>query len=280
MKTNHNHMQTKNLNKDMTCPICHSSEISDYLELYRCKICTHMFSKNIHDDDYWQDLYENKYNVIHRKHDEKRKQMYRQEVKWISKSKKLEGTFLDVGCAHGDFFSFLPKEMKKIGMDLSTQVIEDAKKLHPDCEFHKTNIFEFIDKNKFNFIQFRGVLQHSVDPVNNLKYAINLLEKDGVIIITSLPDFSSLASKFYKRNFGFYAPKLSPHFFTKKSFLFMLQSLGLKVLAYDSPYLKTPYANLPKDLLLFFINKFRNKTNPPFFGNVKNYIVGLDHSAD
>src|SRR3989338_6655420 len=185
MKTNPNHMQTKNLNEDMTCPICHSSEISDYLELYRCKICTHMFSKNLYDDNYWQDLY----------------------------------------------------------------------------------------KNKFDFIQFRGVLQNSVDPVNNLKHAINILEKDGVIIITSLPDFSSLTSRFYKQNFGFYAPELSPHFFTKKSFLFMLDSLGLKVLAYDSPYLKTPYANLPKDLLLFFINKFRNKTNPPFFGNVKNYLV-------
>ena len=123
-------------------------------------------------------------------------------------------------------------------------------------------------------------MQHSVDPLNNLKYAIDLLEKDGVIIITSLPNFSSLTSKFYKRNFGFYNPKHSPHFFTKKSFLFMLKSLGLNVLTHDSPYLKTPYANLSKDLLLFFINKFRNKTNPHFFGNVKNYIVGPNHSTD
>ena len=262
------------------CPICHSSEIYYYLDLLCCKICSHMFSKNLYDDDYWQDLYENKYNAIRIAHDEKRKKMYRQEVEWINKSKKLEGTFLDIGCAHGDFFSFLPKEMKKTGIDLSTQVIEDAKKLHPDCEFYKTNIFEYIHKNKFNFIQFRGVLQHSVDPLNNLKYAIDLLEKDGVIIITSLPNFSSLTSKFYKRNFGFYNPKHSPHFFTKKSFLFMLKSLGLNVLTHDSPYLKTPYANLSKDLLLFFINKFRNKTNPPFFGNVKNYIVGPNHSTD
>ena len=264
----------------MICPICNSSEISNYLDLLRCKICSHMFSKNLLDDNYWQDLYENEYNTIHRKHDEKRKQMYRQEAEWINKSKKFEGSFLDVGCAHGDFFSFLPKEIKKIGIDLSTQVIDDAKKLNPDCECHKTNIFEFPNENKFDFIQFRGVLQHSVDPVNNLKHAIGLLKKDGIIIITSLPDFSSFTSRLYKKNFGFYAPKLSPHFFTKKSFLSMLNSLGLKVLEYDSPYIKTPYANLPKDLFLFFINKFRNKTNPPFFGNVKNYIVGLDRSVD
>lgn len=272
-------MQIKNQNKDMICPVCQSSEISDYLDLLRCRFCSHIFNKNLYDDDYWQDLYENKYTTIRIAHDEKRKKMYKQEAIWINKSKKLEGTFLDVGCAHGDFFSFLPKEMKKIGIDISTQVIEDAKKLYPDCEFYKTNIVEFINKNKFNFIQFRGVLQHSVNTVDNLKYAINLLEKDGIIIITSLPDFSSLTSRFYKRNFGFYDPKIAPHFFTKKSFLFMLKSLGLKVLAYDSPYLKTPYANLPKDLPLFFINKFRNKKNPPFFGNVKNYIVGLDHST-
>ncbi len=268
------------MKSDMKCPICDSFEIYNHLDLFRCKICSHMFSKNLNDDDYWQDLYENKYNTIRRGHDEKRNLMYEQEVSWINKFKKLEDNFLDVGCAYGDFFSFLPKEMKKIGIDLSTQVIDDAKKLHPNCEFYKTTLSEFNNKVKFSFIQFRGVLQHSVDPINNLKNAINHLDKNGVIIVTSLPDFSSVTSRFYKKNFGFYAPTLSPHFFTKKSFFSMLESLELKVIAYDSPYLKTPYANLPKDLLLFFINKLRNKTNPPFFGNVKNYMIGLHASND
>jgi len=259
----------------MKCPICNNFEIFDYLELYRCNFCTHLFSKNIYDEKYWQDLYENKYETIRIKHDKKRNQMYQQEVSWINKSKKLEGDFLDVGCAHGDFFSFLPKKMKKIGIDLSLQVINDAKKLHSDCYFYNSTIFELNNTNKFNFIQFRGVLQHSTTPANNLKHAINLLEKDGVFLITSLPNFSSFTSRFYKKNFGFYAPKLSPHFFTKKSFLFMLDSLGLEILENDSPYIKTPYANLSKDILSFFINKFRNKTNPPFFGNIQNYIVGI-----
>lgn len=270
-------MDKKNLNEDLKCPICNSFDIFDYFELLRCNICSHMFSTNLYDDKYWQDLYENEYNTIRKKHDEKRNQMYKQEISWINQSKKLEGVFLDVGCAHGDFFSFLPQTTTKIGLDLSSQVITEAKKLHPDCEFYNTTFSKFINKNKFDFIQFRGVLQHSVDPINNLKHAINFLNKNGIIIITSLPDFSSITSRFYQKNFGFYAPKLSPHFFTKKSFEIMLQSLGLEILSYDSPYIRTPYANLPRDLLLFFANKFRNKTNPPFFGNVKNYIVGMNH---
>lgn len=260
----------------MNCPICKNDKIVHYLDVLRCDTCTHMFSKKIDDSDYWDDLYENKYNTIYRKQDEKRNKMYQQEVRWISNFKKFQGSFLDVGCAHGDFFSALPQNLEKIGTDLSTNVIEQAKKMHHDCKFYKTMLCNFTSNDKFDFIQFRGVLQHSVDPVNNLKCAINLLKKDGIILVTSLPDFSSLSSRFYNDKFGFYAPNVSPHFFTKKSFLFMIRSLNLKIIQQESPYLGTPYANPPKDLLLFLINKLRNKTNPPFFGNIKNYILQID----
>ena len=257
----------------MNCPICTNEKVVEYLGILKCKICEHMFSKKINDVDYWDDLYESKYNTIYRKQDEKRKLMYQQEVSWITRFKKLQGSFLDVGCAHGDFFSSLPENLEKIGMDLSTSVIEEAKKLYPHCKFYKTTLCNFQSEKKFDFIQFRGVLQHSVDPISNLKCAINLLEKDGIIIVTSLPDFSSIASKLYKEKFGFYAPDISPHFFTKKSFMLMIKSLNLKIIQQTSPYVGTPYANPPKDCLLFLINKLRNKSNPPFFGNVKNYII-------
>ena len=59
----------------------------------------------------------------------------------------------------------------------------------------------------------------------------------------------------------------------------MLKSLGLKISLQQSPYFKTPYANFPKDLISFLTNKLRNKTNPPFYGNVKNYILEVDDSV-
>ncbi|PBO85614.1 MAG: hypothetical protein COA77_03295 [Thaumarchaeota archaeon] len=262
----------------MNCPICKTDKIEPFLGILQCVTCTHKFSKRITDDSYWSDLYENTYNTIYRKQDEKRKFMYLNEIDWISNFKKFQGSFLDVGCAHGDFFSSLPQNLKKIGIDLSTNIIEEAKKLHPDCNFHKMTLCNFSTKDKFDFIQFRGVIQHSVDPINNLKCATDLLKKNGIILVSSLPNFSSFTSRYYKEKFGFYTPDLSPHFFTNKSFHYMIKSLNLKITQEISPYLGTPYANPLKDILLFFTNKFQNKSNPPFFGNIKNYILQLDLS--
>ena len=227
---------------------------------------------NVYDNDYWNNLYEHDYTKSDRKFDSQRNLMYQQEITWINNFKKLKGSFLDVGCSYGTFFTFLPKEMYKVGIDVSTTVINDAKKLHPEFEFHKTFIKNFTEK-KFDFIQFRGVLQHSIDPMLNLQSAIPLLNENGIIIVTSLPDFSCITNKIYKENFGFYLPRLSPHFFTRKSFESVLESLDLKIVRWESPYLNTPYAKFPNDLFSFIINKFQNKKNPPFFGNVKNYLI-------
>lgn len=263
---------------NMLCPICNNDSNTTYLELLRCKICDHIFSKNIYDNTYWEDLYENKYTTADRKFDVQRNTMYVHEIQWINKFKELKGSFLDVGCSYGNFFTFLPKDMRKVGIDVSDSVISESKKLHPDCEFHKIILCKYSATNKFDFIQFRGVLQHSTDPVNNLKCAIPLLRKNGIIIVTSLPDFSSLTSRFYKEKFRFYVPKICPNFFTKKSFIYMLKSLGLKISLQHSPYFKTPYANFPKDLISFLTNKYRNKFNPPFYGNVKNYVIEIDNN--
>lgn len=260
----------------MRCPICNNDTTKKYLDVLQCLQCTHIFTENVYDKEYWDDLYDNMYTTESRKFDIERNVMYSQEVLWMNKYKKLQGSFLDVGCSFGNFFLFLPKEMNKVGLEVSHKVIEEAKKIHPDSEFHNTQLCDFKTRTKFDFIQFRGVLQHSIDPVSNLKCAIPLLEKNGIIVATSLPDFSSLVSRFYKEKFGFYVPKLSPHFFTKNSFTYMIKSLNLQIISEESPYFLTPYANFPKDLFSFFTNKLFNKNNPPFYGNVKNYLIKIN----
>ncbi len=257
----------------MHCPICNVDTTKKYLDVLQCSNCTHIFTENVYDKKYWDDLYANSYTADSRKFDVQRNAMYSQEILWMNKYINLEGNFLDVGCSYGNFFLFLSKKMNKVGLEISHKVIEEAKQIHPDFEFHNIPLCDFKTQTKFNFIQFRGVLQHSVDPVSNLKCAISLLEKNGTIIVTSLPDFSSLVSKFYRKKFGFYLPKLSPHFFTKNSFEYVIKSLNLQIIAKQSPYFFTPYSNFPKDLISFFTNKISNKNNPPFYGNVKNYLL-------
>ncbi len=229
------------------------------------------YKLNIHDDSYWTNLYEHDYTGEDRKFDVIRNIMYAYEVAWIAEHKELRGSFLDVGCSYGNFFNHLPPDMKRIGLDIPTDVINQARTYHPDCEFYTTKL-EDVNDQSFDFIQFRGVLQHMTDPRGNLKAAKELLADDGIIIITSLPDFSSIASRIYGKRFNFYLPHLTPNHFTSKSFKYLVESLGLKIIQQDSPYIKTPYSS-SKDLLHFITNYITNKKSPPFYGTVKNYIL-------
>jgi SAM-dependent methyltransferase len=257
----------------MKCPICDIDYSIEYLELLKCKKCNHIFNKNIYDEKYWNDLYENNYTSNERKLNHERNEMYVQEIRWINKFKKLQGNFLDVGCSYGNFFQFLPNSLKKIGLDISTEVIEQARKINSKCKFFRVPLCEYDTTEKFDFIQFRGVIQHSTNSLDNLKCAVKLLKDDGIIIITTLPNFSSITSKLYKKQFRFYEPDICPNFFTDESFGYLIKNVGLKVVYQNSPYFHTPYENFSKDLISFFINKLKNKKNPPFYGVVKNYIL-------
>ena len=259
--------------ESILCPICKNKSISSDLGLLKCQTCDHMYNENIHDDNYWNDLYENSYTQNERKSNEQRNLMYKQDIRWISKVKPLEGSFLDVGCSYGNLFSYLPSKIKKIGIDISTNVINDAKKMHSNCEFYKTKICEFKPNEKFDFIQFRGVIQHTNKPYQDLECAVSLLKKNGVIVIKSLPDFSSITFKFFKEKFRFYTPKTCPNYFTEPSFHHLIQSLNLKIISKTSPYFGTPYERFPLDLISFFTNRLINKPSPPFYGVIKNYIL-------
>lgn len=257
----------------MLCPICKHDFNIPYFDLLSCKLCSHIFSRNIYNNEYWNFLYEYTYTSDDRKMDLIRNKMYQKEIEWLKNFRELRGSFLDVGCSFGNFFSFLPKDVVKVGIDVSSYIIDEAKKLHPDCSFHKTSIDNFKSSTKYDYIQFRGVLQHTQDPITNLESALNLLKAGGFIIITSLPDFSCPMSRLFKDKFQFYSTTLCPNFFTRKSFLQMLKSLGLRVCLESSPYINTPYANFKKDLLNIILNKLTNKKSPPFFGNIKNYVI-------
>ena len=90
----------------MLCPICNTDTTKKYLDALQCSNCTHIFTENVYDEEYWDDLYDNTYTTESRKFDTERNKMYSQEILWINKYRKLQGSFLDVGCSFGNFFSF------------------------------------------------------------------------------------------------------------------------------------------------------------------------------
>ena len=99
-------------------------------------------------------MYENSYTKDERKLNRERNEMYRQEIQWMSEFKKMQGSFLDVGCSYGNFFQFLPNSVKKVGLDISSEVINEAQKINSNCEFFNIPVCEHKTTEKFDFIQF------------------------------------------------------------------------------------------------------------------------------
>jgi len=106
------------------------------------------------------------------------------------------GHILDVGCGTGVIYSYMKKiqkekeksksrsssnsskstyqEDKCVGIDLSSEMINIAKKASPTASFYQSDLMDFTYKHPFNVIVFNECLHYLVDQKEALKHAISL----------------------------------------------------------------------------------------------------------
>jgi len=113
------------------------------------------------------------------------KQLSRIEKKLISLS---YGNILDIGCATGYYVPFLMKNGKVVAIDISSKLIKIAQENGlRNCQV--ADIFKFKPKRKFDTITLleNGLgMAGKVNRVKDfLKTLVNLLEKDGQILLIS-----------------------------------------------------------------------------------------------
>lgn len=100
-----------------------------------------------------------------------------------------EGSMLEVGCADGNFFKFLPSDRvdSYVGVDVDNSQIKMARKYFPNADFRHGNIlnskFDDLIKSSKSIVSFQ-VLEH-------IQYDIKLLEKinPGTLFVFSVPNF-------------------------------------------------------------------------------------------
>ena len=92
------------------------------------------------------------------------------------------GKILDVGCGGGFFLSKFPKKFNKIGLDLDKRSSEIGKKKFNIKILNKKLGDEDLNKNTFNLIIFRGVIEHLYDPKVATDRAYTLLKKGRIFI--------------------------------------------------------------------------------------------------
>lgn len=211
--------------------------------------------KNLYDESYFGDVRLNKL----------REKMYLQEIGRLIKHfdffKKGERV-LDIGCGGGGFLSLFGPNWEKYGMEIS----DYARKLAND----RGVITDFeIKDNFFDLIIFRGTIQHIPDPIHRIEQCFYWLRRGGGIVFLATPNTNSLVFKLFndlpminsQRNFLLPSDKMLKQ---------ILQNFGFTNIEFEYPYLSSPYANLPKDILSFILRLFgiKRKTDFPFYKNI------------
>jgi len=148
-----------------------------------------------------------------------------------------ESRILEIGCADGFMGEYLIKKKgcRVIGVEIDTQAAEKARKrglfvIQGDIE--EETIFSILKtKGNFKVILCSSAVEHLQDPVSALKKWHSLLEKDGILIITT-PNIGHWSArlktsfgKFPREKYGIFDEN-HLHFFTIDSFKKMLEECG------------------------------------------------------
>ncbi|MDD5213252.1 MAG: class I SAM-dependent methyltransferase [Candidatus Gracilibacteria bacterium] len=134
------------------------------------------------------------YNNFAKTFSKSRENMKWEEIEYFLGNYDLEAkSVLDIGCGNGRFLSAIKEKNinfgKYLGLDLSSGLLEEASKLHPENEFLNLNMLD-LDKieSKFDTIFFIASFHHLQkleDRIEVLKKARNLLSEDGKIFFTN-----------------------------------------------------------------------------------------------
>ncbi|MEK7546577.1 MAG: class I SAM-dependent methyltransferase [Patescibacteria group bacterium] len=140
-----------------------------------------------------------------------------------------QGKVLDVGCGAGKYLGYL-KELgwDTYGLDISRLAVDITTRANVGKIYSGDLEHNELPRNFFNVINFNHVFEHLPNPDKMLAEARKLLKPGGEIIIV-LPNFSSLAAKVFKRNWGGFDIPRHLFFWNEKSLKIKLESCGFEV---------------------------------------------------
>lgn len=102
--------------------------------------------------------------------------LYPSEKKFFLEAAKNSKTFLDFGCATGNFINILKNvsNIKKYtGLDISNEMLESARLLHPNYQFKKFDGKKILLKSNYELVYSFGTLIYCLNYKNLIEDFIN-----------------------------------------------------------------------------------------------------------
>ncbi len=244
------------------CPNCRSEDCKIKLteedfKIVKCSGCGLVYLQNVPEES---EIYEDYYEIKFSKDDYSIDSKYdflaeiyainQQRLCFLKKFKK-EGKLLDVGCGSGLFMKTASVQGYDLyGIDVSNKALSFARDEFK-LDVQQISLDDLIkDNRKFDIITLWHVLEHFMNPVDELKKVRTLLNENGVCFI-EVPNYNSIKFKLSRNKWkGGNHPLYHRTFFTSKTLRETIQESGFST----SKRISISY-KLPQKSFLFNCSK-------------------------
>ncbi len=278
------YLQVKTIVK---CPLCSASgrrvfELNmaspeEPQRAVECTTCGLIYMNSVVADEDIARLYEG-YEVQRVAEDtalrEKRTRMYALDYAFVKRFLPISCTeVLDVGCGEGDFLGHLEDSVRLYGIEVDSRARTRAAAAHPSALFYDS--FVSVPPGQlFDAIVFRGTLQYMPNLEATRDFCLSHLKPGGVLFILALPNADSLLARLQREHWALFNRIEHRYYFGFKQ-LERLFGPHLSMVAYDLPYLGTPYENYREDyqrVVSMCTEPEARKKKVPFFGSIVNAV--------
>ena len=263
------------------CPLCHISPkpfAVDYqgFQLCRCQQCGLEFanprlsfeqlSENVYTDSYFPEREQTAQPT-----EDDRYQFERQLSNFKSRLGK-SGKILDIGCGNGSFLAYAEKQGWEIfGADIGLSA--DARRLM--CPLWEGRLAEIdFGDARFDVIRINHVLEHTQNPLTELKRIRELLKPKGIIYI-SVPNIAGISSRLKalqsrlhlkRHRWRHYAAMHHLFFFSPRTLRLIIEAAGMRVLHWETPVLsKSSQPPRMKEIYRHLLERSHNASIMDFY---------------
>ena len=227
-------------------------------------------------------------NYIGKRRTNNEKKMIQRAVQYKLDAQFIEiffsqGKILDVGCNGGFFLDAMPEKFEKYGIEIDLEAVTYAKEKYSKFRenIHNCSIENApFSNNFFDAIVMRGTIEHMLDPLNAIKKASYMLKSQGLFFICATPNGKSFSADLYRDQWTLFHPVQHIWHFSRENLKLIAEKFGLQLVAWDYPYLGTPYENVKENIkdvleaIKLQEKGFQHKmeVSPPYYENMMSLV--------
>lgn len=235
---------------EAACPLCETATGVPALEKWgitvcRCETCAHLFVSPRMPREAVPALYGSRYWHAHALATGCPPLSERVQFDYENAQTKLDrdvlpfrrsGRLLDVGASNGGFVRRANEQgFTAVGLEPSAEICALARSAHR-VEMHCGTLLDgLFDAGSFDVITLHDVLEHLLEPGDDLAEAERLLAPGGLLVIETLTS-SSLELAELGADWPLLSPLEHPHYFSERGGATLIERAGLHVLDLYSPH--------------------------------------------